>query len=56
MAALTGLEVKLIGLVDATPALHERTGAVFAVTRGAAAVDADVGALWASGKRLMVPT
>lgn len=42
---------KLALLADATAALHERTGAVFAIARGAASVDADAAALWSSGKQ-----
>ncbi len=42
---------KLMLLADATAALHERTGPVFAITRGAASVDADAAALWSFGKQ-----
>lgn len=42
---------KLRLLAQATAALHERTGAVFAMARGAAASDPDAAALWAFGKR-----
>ena len=45
------LSHKLALLADATTALHERSGAVFAVARGAAANDPDVAVLWAFGKR-----
>lgn len=38
-------------LVDATAALHERTGALFAMARGAAAVDPEAAELWAFGKQ-----
>ncbi len=42
---------KLVLLADATAALHERTGPVFAIARGAASVDADAAALWSFGKQ-----
>jgi AcrR family transcriptional regulator len=42
---------KLRVLVDATAALHERTGSVFAMARGAAAADPDAATLWAFGKQ-----
>jgi hypothetical protein len=42
---------KLQLIVDGTTALHERTGPMFSVARGAAAVDPDVAQLWASGKK-----
>jgi AcrR family transcriptional regulator len=45
------LDQKLRRLVDATSALHERSGAVFAMARDAAAADAEVATLWAVGKR-----
>ncbi len=38
-------------LTEATTALHERTGPVFAIARGAAETDPDAAALWAFGKR-----
>ena len=44
-------EEKLRLLADATAVLHERTGAVFAMARGAAAADPDAAALWAFGKQ-----
>lgn len=44
-------ERKMRLLVDATVDLHERTGAVFAMARGAAAVDPDAAELWAFGKQ-----
>ncbi len=49
--AETDLDRKLDQLVALTCDLHERSGPVFAVARGAAAVDADVAALWAGGKK-----
>lgn len=42
---------KLLMLADATSALHERTGAVFAMARGAADTDPDAARLWAFGKQ-----
>jgi len=45
------LDLKLRRLVDATSALHERSGAVFAMARDAAAADPEVATLWAFGKR-----
>lgn len=39
------------GIAGLTCDLHERSGAVFAVARGAAAVDPDVAALWSAGKQ-----
>ena len=45
------LERKVELLAEATSALHERTGSVFAVAREAAAVDPAVAALWNRGKR-----
>jgi AcrR family transcriptional regulator len=45
------LERKVELLSAATSALHERTGAVFAVAREAATVDSEVAALWNRGKR-----
>lgn len=42
---------KLALLADATAALHERTGSVFAIARGAASVDPDAAALWSFGKQ-----
>jgi AcrR family transcriptional regulator len=42
---------KLQLIVDGTTALHERTGPMFSVARGAAAVDPDVAQLWAAGKK-----
>jgi AcrR family transcriptional regulator len=47
----TDAQRKLTLLSDATAALHERTGAVFAMARGAAEVDQEAAALWAFGKR-----
>lgn len=47
----TDLEQKLRRLVDATSALHERSGAVFAMARDAAATDPEAATLWAFGKR-----
>jgi AcrR family transcriptional regulator len=47
----TDAERKLTLLIEATVALHERTGAVFAMARGAAEVDPEAAALWAFGKR-----
>ncbi len=38
-------------LAEETTALHERTGALFAVARGAAASHPEVAALWEGGKR-----
>ena len=38
-------------LAAATAALHERSGAVFAMARGAAAADDEAAALWRAGKR-----
>ena len=38
-------------LAAATAALHERSGAVFAMALGAAAVDAEVAGLWRAGKQ-----
>ncbi len=45
------LAQKLRQLAAATVALHERSGAVFAMARSAAATDPDAAALWAFGKR-----
>ncbi|MGI8458758.1 MAG: TetR/AcrR family transcriptional regulator [Propionibacteriaceae bacterium] len=45
------LDRKLRRLVDATAALHERSGAMFAMARDAAATDAEAAVLWAFGKR-----
>ena len=42
---------KLRLLVEGTCALHERTGPVFTMARGAAAVDPEVAVLWEAGKR-----
>jgi AcrR family transcriptional regulator len=42
---------KLHLIVDGTTALHERTGPMFSVARGAAAVDPDVAQLWHAGKK-----
>jgi len=42
---------KLHLIVDGTTALHERTGPMFSVARGAAAVDSDVAQLWHAGKK-----
>lgn len=44
------LDQKLKRLVAGTSVLHERTGPVFAMARGAAAVDLEAAALWAQGK------
>lgn len=44
-------EQKLRLLAQASAVLHERTGAVFAMARGAAAADPDAAALWAFGKQ-----
>jgi AcrR family transcriptional regulator len=44
-------ERKLRLIVDGTADLHERTGPVFSVARGAAAIDSDVAQLWAAGKK-----
>src|SRR4051812_19627485 len=41
---------KLRRLVEATSALHERTGEVFSMARGAAASDPDAARLWGFGK------
>jgi len=49
--AETDLDRKLEQLVALTCDLHQRSGPVFAVARGAAAVDPDVAALWAAGKQ-----
>ncbi|HET9648893.1 MAG TPA: helix-turn-helix domain-containing protein [Microlunatus sp.] len=49
--AETDLDRKLDQLVALTCDLHQRSGSVFAVARGAAAVDPDVAALWAAGKQ-----
>jgi AcrR family transcriptional regulator len=49
--AETDLDRKLNQLVALTCDLHQRSGLVFAVARGAAAVDPDVAALWAAGKQ-----
>ena len=49
--AETDLDRKLNQLVVLTCDLHRRSGPVFAVARGAAAVDPDVASLWAAGKR-----
>ncbi len=51
VVAQTSLEPKLQRLVAATSALHERTGAIFMMARGAAAVDAEAAGLWAFGKQ-----
>ncbi|MEP7333273.1 MAG: TetR/AcrR family transcriptional regulator [Terracoccus sp.] len=45
------LDRKIELLAEATSALHERTGLVFAVAREAATVDTEVEALWKRGKR-----
>lgn len=45
------LDQKLRQIVDATADLHERSGAVFAMAREAAATDAEIAELWAFGKR-----
>ncbi len=42
---------KLGLLTEHASALHERTGALFAMARGAAAVDAEAAALWNAGKQ-----
>lgn len=42
---------KLHLIVDGTTALHERTGPMFSVARGASAVDPDVAQLWEAGKK-----
>ncbi|MDQ6895817.1 MAG: TetR/AcrR family transcriptional regulator [Actinomycetota bacterium] len=44
-------ELKLQRIVDGTADLHERTGPVFSIARGAAMVDPDVAQLWAAGKQ-----
>ena len=49
--AETDLDRKLNQVVALTCDLHQRSGTVFAVARGAAAVDPDVAAMWAAGKR-----
>lgn len=49
--AQTDLDHKLRQLAAATSALHERSGAVFAMARGAAATDPEAASLWAFGKR-----
>lgn len=49
--AETDLDRKLDQLVALTCDLLRRSGPVFAVARGAAAVDPDVAALWAAGKQ-----
>lgn len=51
VATEVDLHRKLRLLADATTALHERSGPVFAVARAAAAHDPDVAVLWALGKR-----
>lgn len=45
------LNRKLELLADATSALHERSGAVLVMARGAAATDPEVADLWELGKR-----
>lgn len=45
------LDRKVDLLAEATSALHERTGPVFAVAREASTVDPEVAALWSRGKR-----
>ncbi len=45
------LDRKVQLLVQGTTALHERTGALFAVAREAATVDPQVSTLWRRGKR-----
>ena len=47
----TEMDQKLRELVDATSALHERSGAVLAMARDAAATDPEIAALWAFGKQ-----
>src|SRR3954453_7151361 len=49
--AETNLDQKLNQLVALTCDLHQRSGLVFAVARGAAAVDPHVAAMWAAGKQ-----
>lgn len=49
--AQTDLDRKLRQIAALTSALHERSGAIFAVARDAAAVDPEIANLWASGKR-----
>ena len=44
-------QAKLRLIVDGTTTLHERTGPMFSVARGAAAVDPDVAQLWDAGKK-----
>ena len=44
-------QAKLRLIVDGTTTLHERTGPMFSVARGAAAVDPDVARLWDAGKK-----
>jgi AcrR family transcriptional regulator len=49
--AQSGLDRKVELLAEGTTALHERTGALFAVAREAATADAQVKTLWGRGKR-----
>ncbi len=44
-------QAKLRLIVDGTTTLHERTGPMFSVARGAAAVDPDVAQLWDAAKK-----
>lgn len=50
VVAETQLDDKLKRLIAATSALHERTGAIFMMARGAAAVDSEAASLWSLGK------
>jgi AcrR family transcriptional regulator len=52
IAAETGTALKMRRVVSSTSAFHERTGAVFAMARGAAAVDPDAAELWDAGKQI----
>ena len=49
--AQTDLDRKLRQIAALTSALHERSGAIFAVARDAASVDPKIANLWAYGKR-----
>ncbi len=49
--AQSELDHKVELLAEGTTALHDRTGALFAVAREAATVDAQVKTLWSRGKR-----
>ena len=47
----TDLDRKLHRLAALTADLHQRSGALFAVARGAAAIDPDVALMWNAGKQ-----